>query len=273
VVIEEVNGTFDDLRLMYPLLLPLFPLIYGTSLVSLAMADGLITVTNELREWLQTKARGKVVTVVPNGANTELFHPGEAAKEMGTQPYVAYVGVMSPWQGLETMLAAASLPEWPAPVRLVLVGAGVEQGKAEAAAALNKRVIYLGRRDYREIPGILRGAMAGLSVQNTRRQSSKFGFSALKMFETLACGVPVIVTDFPGQRELVSDTGSGIVIPPDDPKALANAVQKLIGNPEMARQMGRRGREAVVREHSWQRRADDTGDAIRRAIARKVAHV
>jgi glycosyltransferase involved in cell wall biosynthesis len=272
VIIEEVNGTFEDLRLMYPLLWPLFPFIYGASLLSLLLADGVITVTNELREWLQTKANGKLITVVPNGANTELFHPGEAAKELGDQPYVAYVGVMSPWQGLETMLAAACLPQWPDSVRLVLVGAGVEQAKAAAAAVLNKRVIYLGRRDYREIPGILRGAIAGLSVQNTRRHSQKFGFSALKVFETLACGVPVIVTAFPGQRELVAETGSGIVIPPDDPEALANAVRELSGNPEAARQMGMRGREAVVREHSWQRRADDTVDAIRQAIAQKAAH-
>jgi glycosyltransferase involved in cell wall biosynthesis len=269
VVVEEVNGTFDDLRLMYPGLWPVFPLIYGVSLLCLALADGIITVTNELRQWLETKVIGKSIAVVPNGANTELFHPGEAAEEMGAEPYVAYVGAMSPWQGLETMLAAASLPEWPAAVRLVLVGSGVEQSKAEAAAAVNEKIIYLGRREYRKIPAILRGAVAGLSVQNTRRQSHKCGFSALKVFETLACGVPAIVTDFPGQRELVRDTGSGIVIPPDDPLALAKAVKRLSSNPEMAREMGRRGRDAILSGHSWQRRAESTSHAICQAIARK----
>jgi glycosyltransferase involved in cell wall biosynthesis len=93
------------------------------------------------------------------------------------------------------------------------------------------------------------------------------------MYETLACGVPAIVTDFPGQRELVISAGCGIVIPPDDPSALAKAVREMSEKPKMAREMGRLGREAVVRDHSWQRRADDTGDAIRRAIARRAAHV
>lgn len=271
-VFEEVNGTFDDLRLMYPLLLPLFPLIYVASLVSLSLADGLITVTNELRDWLQTKTKGKIISVVPNGANTELFCPGQATREMGPDPYAVFVGAMSPWQGIETMLAAIRLPQWPAPVRLVLVGTGVEQGIVEAAAALDPRILYLGHRDYQQIPAIVRGAVAGLSVQNTRRKSRKYGFSALKVFETLACGVPVIVTDFPGQREMIAGIASGIVIPPDDPIALASAVRKLNGDPEAARDMGRRGREAMVRDHSWQNRADATGNMICHVLAQKMTH-
>lgn len=271
-VIEEVNGTFDDLHLMYPRLMPLFPLIYVVSVICIALADGLITVTNELRDWLQAKIGGKVISVVPNGANTELFRPGQAAPETGPDPYVVFVGAMSPWQGIETMLAAARLPQWPAAVRLVMVGTGVEQSNVEAAAALDPRIIYLGHRDYHQIPAIVRGAVAGLSVQNTRRKSRKYGFSALKVFETLACGVPVIVTDFPGQREMIADTASGIVIPPDDPVALANAVRKLNGDPEVARDMGRRGREAVVREHSWQSRADATDNTICQVLTQKMTH-
>ncbi|HWR51661.1 MAG TPA: glycosyltransferase family 4 protein [Bryobacteraceae bacterium] len=272
-VIQEVNGTFDDLRLIYPRLWPLSPFIRGICRLCLRMADGVITVTSELRQWLQPMARGASITVVPNGANTELFHPGEPARELAGQRYVVFVGAMSPWQGLETMLAAVSLPEWPRSVRLVLVGDGVERPKAEAAAALNGAVVCLGGRNYREIPGILRGAIAGLSVQNTRRQSQRFGFSALKVFETLACGVPVIVTDFPGQREVVIDNDCGIVIPPDNPRALASAVARLTANLGAAAEMGRRGSHAVVREHSWQRRADDTIDAIESTIAERARHV
>jgi glycosyltransferase involved in cell wall biosynthesis len=169
------------------------------------------------------------------------------------------------------MLAAAGLPEWPAEVRLMLVGDGVEQSKVLSAAARNRKIHYAGRRKYTDVPAIINGAIAGLSTQNSKRNHARCGFSAVKVYETLACGKPTIVTDFPGQAELIRRYACGTVIPPDNPRALAEAVGTLYRNPEMARQMGRRGREAVVSEHSWQHRADCTAAVIRHSISSHIA--
>ena len=80
--------------------------------------------------------------------------------------------------------------------------------------------------------------------------------------KTLACGVPAIVTDFPGQADLVREGRCGLIIPDGDGDALARAVAQLAAHPEEARAMGDRGLELVRREHSWQRRAEQTDRLI-----------
>jgi glycosyltransferase involved in cell wall biosynthesis len=87
--------------------------------------------------------------------------------------------------------------------------------------------------------------------------------------ETLACGVPVIVTDFPFMVDLVRRNHCGLVIPPGDARALAEAVRYLYEHPRERVEMGRRGREAVVREHSWDIRAQATERILMEVLAKK----
>jgi glycosyltransferase involved in cell wall biosynthesis len=82
----------------------------------------------------------------------------------------------------------------------------------------------------------------------------------------MACGVPVVVADFRGQAELVRQTECGLVVPPDDPAALARAVAYLYERGEETREMGRRGRHAIETEHSWDHRAAATAAALRQLV-------
>ena len=128
----------------------------------------------------------------------------------------------------------------------------------EALASRNLRVIYLGSIPYRAVPGVVAGSIGGLVPKNNIGGHVKTGLSPLKLFETLACGVPVVVTGFPGMADLVTRNECGIVIPIDDPKALAQAVAYLYEHHEKRIKVGMRGRRAVEKEHSWAKRAEDT---------------
>jgi glycosyltransferase involved in cell wall biosynthesis len=261
--IGEVNGTIADLRLVYPRLLPIAPVIYQVCLACLRLSSSLITVTKPLAEWLRTKAGRVPVHVVPNGANTDLFRPDASPGANRAHPYVVFVGAMSPWQGIDTLLAAVDRPEWPEQVRLVFVGDGMARPAVQRAAERNARVVYYGQLPHRSISGILAASLAGLSTQNGKRgDAARYGFSAMKVFETMACGTPVIVTDFPGQGEVVREAGAGIVIQPEDAAGVASAVSFLYANPGVAAKMGARGREAAERFHTWQHRADQTDRII-----------
>jgi len=67
----------------------------------------------------------------------------------------------------------------------------------------------------------------------------------VKVFESWACGLPVISSDLPPIRPFFRDGEFGLLFPPGDPQALANAIEDLLKNPSRAEQMGRAGRQAV----------------------------
>jgi glycosyltransferase involved in cell wall biosynthesis len=93
------------------------------------------------------------------------------------------------------------------------------------------------------------------------------GMNPLKLFETLACGIPAIVTALPGQRELVTDGRCGLVVPCEDAAALARAVGTLAADPATAREMGQRGVALVRTAHSWRARAIEIDRVLRACLA------
>lgn len=263
-VVQEANGPYEDLFIAWPMTQRFARFFKWLLRSQLRWANVVIAVTPELAEWCGEEAKHSRVYVIPNAANTELFHPSASALIPLPEKYVIFFGALAPWQGINTMLKAVEDPAWPAEVKLVIAGDGVEK-RAVLRATQGGKVLYLGVLPYDHMPGVIAGSIAGLSPQNAARGRSELGLSPLKVFETLACGVPVIVTDFPGQANLVRMGECGIVIPPEDPQALAKAVAYLYHHPEERAAMGKRGRELVEREHSWDKRAEQT-DAVLRMV-------
>jgi starch synthase len=70
--------------------------------------------------------------------------------------------------------------------------------------------------------------------------------------EAMACGTAVVASRVGGIPEVVADGETGLLVPPDDPSALASALNSLLGNPGRASAMGRAGRTRAVTEFSWQ---------------------
>ena len=72
----------------------------------------------------------------------------------------------------------------------------------------------------------------------------------MSLLEAAACGKPIITTDIPGCREIVQHEENGLLVPVKDPVALANAIQRLIENPDQCKGMGAKGRKLVEEEFS-----------------------
>lgn len=70
------------------------------------------------------------------------------------------------------------------------------------------------------------------------------------LLEAASCGRSIVATDVPGCREIVRNNINGFLVPPYDPKTLADAIKILIENPELRAKMGARGREIVIAEFS-----------------------
>jgi glycosyltransferase involved in cell wall biosynthesis len=69
--------------------------------------------------------------------------------------------------------------------------------------------------------------------------------------EAMACGTPVIASDIEGIRDIIESGKSGILVPPDDPIKLAEAIQFLLDNDDIRIKFGAEGRKKVEKEFSW----------------------
>lgn len=267
-VVLEVNGPYLDLFLSWPITRALSKFFIWLMRDELKAATTLVAVTENLKAWLLSETRKRGIQVVPNAANADLFTPAARANAIGNQesPYAIFFGAFSPWQGIGVMLQAVQEADWPRDLNLMLIGDGLEASRVLKAQARISRLRYLGTQPYRSMPAWIAGSLMSLSPQ-VNDDRSKTGLYPLKVFESLACGVPVIVSDYPGMADLVRQAQCGLVIPPQDAKALAQAVSRLWKNPEERIAMGKRGRAIIEKAHNWDRRAGEIDAIIREMIA------
>jgi glycosyltransferase involved in cell wall biosynthesis len=257
-VLCEVNGPYEDLFSAWAWTRKLATVFKFLTWTQLRLAATISAVTPGLKAWVKGEVGDSLVHVIPNGANTDIFHPKAQTAIKLPEHYAVFFGSFAAWQGIETILAAVKLSIWPDSLKVVFLGDGVLKPKVDMASRSCEKVAYLGTVPYDSVPGVVAGSIGGLVPKTNMGGNVQTGLFPLKLFETLACGVPVIVTDFPGQSDVVRQHDCGLVIPPEDPQALATAVTYLYEHPEARSGMGNRGREFVAKEASWDRRAGET---------------
>jgi glycosyltransferase involved in cell wall biosynthesis len=265
VIFHEVNGSFRDVVVSYPWLTPLAGFIAWLYRLQLRRSDHVLPVTQGLAEWLRRESVQCPITVVSNAANTALFRP---LARTAAAPFVVFFGGLTKWHGVNLMADAVQHPAWPTGVELIVIGAGSKLCEILAAQKTGAPVHWLGYRPNQEIPELIAGAIAGLVPITDPSGRSSTGVLPLKLYELLACGLPAIVTDIPGQADLVREGQCGLVIAPDA-AALALAVAHLRSHPEEAKAMGARGAQFVASAHSWAARAADVNAILTACLREK----
>ncbi len=171
-------------------------------------------------------------------------------------PRVLYLGLMRPDRGFETLFAAAGLLPADLEARVRIVGELRPDSLADrvAAAPWAKRIELVGALPRAEALRELPRATIGVVVEQPRLNAFE-GWRMNKLFEYMAAGLPIVIPDAPGWREIVERHGCGVVADTGDPAAVASAIEGLLRDPDRATELGRRGRQAVVSEFSWERQA------------------
>lgn len=147
--------------------------------------------------------------------------------------------LMSAWDRLEAGGPGFRLPE---AARVLIAGEGPLRETLDTwrrRLRRPERVVILGYRD--DIASFYHE----LDVLVMPSRAEGFGLAAA---EAAACGVPVVATDASSLPEIVVHERTGLLVPPDDPTALARGVARLLGDPTAAARLGRAGREHVARE-------------------------
>jgi glycosyltransferase involved in cell wall biosynthesis len=171
------------------------------------------------RPWPATR-----VIVVPNGVDLGRFTPGAAdpalRRALGLPaggPIVGYVGRLEHGKGPDVLLAAAERLQLKVPgVALLLIGEGpLSEALTRRAAAAGVRAVFAGQRD--DVPALLR--LCDVLAVPSRQEA--FG---RVLVEAMACRVPVVATAVGGIPEVCADGFTGLLVPADDPDALATAL-------------------------------------------------
>lgn len=160
-----------------------------------------------------------------------------------------YVGNIAAIRGIRELVRACALLRTPA--RLALGGLFAEPALEREVRAYPgwSRVRALGQLDRVGVRGVLARARAGLVTLHPMR--NYLDALPVKMFEYMAAGIPVIASDIPQWRAIVDGHGCGVCVDPYDPGAIAAAIDALVAQPALARQMGERGRAAVAVHYNW----------------------
>jgi len=81
---------------------------------------------------------------------------------------------------------------------------------------------------------------------------SRYELFGIVMLEAMACGVPVVATRFGGPAEVITHGENGFLVDPTDTEELARAIEVLVCDPELRREMGHRARRIVEERYSWE---------------------
>lgn len=139
--------------------------------------------------------------------------------------------------------------------RLIIAGKPVSKQYFEM---LNRqtgwnKVHYVGKVTHDQVKSIYATALVGIVclgyVPNVGYKVGTLG--VLKLFEYMHAGLAVICTDFNLWKEIVEKEKCGLCVNPYDIEAIAKAIQYLVDNPDIAKEMGHNGRKAVEREYNW----------------------
>jgi len=232
-------------------------------------ADRLVVITEGLRErYVAAGIPAERVLVAPDGVDLARFENmpdrDEACRRIGLplgKPIVGYVGrfhTLGMSKGLDTLVeAAALLREQDIGIVLCFVGGPKEsfpvpRELAHRHGLPTDSLILVDRVPLLEVPLYMR-AFDVCAMPFPWTEHYAYYMSPLKMFEYMASGTPIVATDLPSVREVLRDGENAVLVAPDEPRALATGIERMLGSVESAARIGRRARDDVAR-HTWTER-------------------
>ena len=198
--------------------------------------------------------RGKTVSVIPYGVELDQFRPQPRTER--TPLVIGSVARLSPEKGLEYLLRAVALiyeradQQYDAKpqIEVALAGDGPSRESLEYLTAelrMDNFVRFLGEVPHEDVPAVLQS----FDIFAMPSTWEGFGVSAL---EASAMKLPVIASDVHGIPDVIVHGETGILTPPRDIEAIADAISRLAGDAELRRTMGAAGRAFVERNYRWQ---------------------
>ena len=213
------------------------------------------SISNYLSEWARTMGYPGDVVLVKNGANPndlkDVFFPeqvDEIKKELGKKPgdvFLVNTSRLVLQKGFDTIIEA--LQYLPPNIKFVAVGDGEDEPKLKDLARrlnLRGRVIFTGRVD-RSVVTLYRKA-SDIFVAPSRSEGLGNAFVS-----ALASRLPLITSGVGGIADYAVDGQTAWIVPPEDPKAIADKVKEILANPDKVHEISARARAMIEKDYDW----------------------
>jgi glycosyltransferase involved in cell wall biosynthesis len=178
-----------------------------------------------------------------------------------SKPRIGFLGRLEPVKGLDVLLDAFDLLQSPA--SLVVAGDGSER---QRLAARSERVHFLGPVDFAQVPAFLKSLDVLVLPSITILPLHKEQFGRV-LVEAMAAGVPVIGSSSGAIPEVIDD--AGLVVPERDPLSLAQAIDRVLGDPDLRQRLIDLGHQRVRTLYAWPVVAERTVELFRSAIVHR----
>ena len=252
-VVATVHAYLDRSRLM-ELSAPVLRRVWAKVGIGVAVSEAAAS-------FLRRAVPAAALEIVPNGVDVRAFADATPRDDLPDGRRILWVNRLDAQKGFPIALAAFSkvLADVPDAV-LVVVGEGKDrEALGLLTAAARERVEMRGTVPNVEVPSYL--AASEVAVSPAVGQES-FG---IVLVESMAAGVPVVATDIPGYREVVTDGVDGVLVPPRDPEARAAGLVRVLSDRDLAWGLGEAGRERA-RAFDWPLVVDRVEELYGRAI-------
>ncbi|GAB4581817.1 MAG: glycosyltransferase family 4 protein [Anaerolineales bacterium] len=213
----------------------------------------LIAITRAMGARLQALGMSAPAIVRP-GTNPARFFPSPS---FPPSPTLLTLSRLVPRKGIDTVLHTLPTLRKTFPTLNYLIGGkGPDRERLETLAndlGVAQAVKFLGFIPDEEVPALYRKATIFVMPSREDLQASSVEGFGIVFLEASACGLPVVASNSGGIAEAVREGETGLLVPPDDPSALAQALYHLLTDPGRCRRMGQAGRAWVEREMNWDR--------------------
>ena len=217
--------------------------------------DGISCVTPHLQEYIKSfGVAASKIEVLPSGVDTRLFSPGPRNNEwlaswgIGmSDPVVLFMGTIYRFSGLDVVIGGFQtvLDRHPN-ARLLVVGVGDDQPRLQQLAAdkgLKEHVIFTGFQTYALLPDIIRSC--DLCINPFELNSITRDILPTKLFQYLACGKPVLMTELPGTLPFLSGPSDGVVY--SSAETFVSKLGDLLSDRDAGARLGANALETVKR--------------------------
>jgi len=243
-------------------------------------ADRVVVVAPAFEDYLVEHWRvpREKISVVENGVETQIFSPdagSQMRREIGAEGkfVIAYIGTMGMAHGLETVIAAAAQLQHTNPeIIVMMLGEGAEKEHIVALArerGLNN-LRFVDQQPREKIPAYI--CASDVCLVPLKKSDVFKTVIPTKMLEFMSCARPVILGVDGQARTILEEAHGGLAVEPENPDALATAVRYLAANREVASELGRNGRECIVRKFSRRHTAEKYVGVLEQLLGLPQSH-
>jgi glycosyltransferase involved in cell wall biosynthesis len=228
--------------------------IEDLELFCLQHADAIVVPSDILRHLLLKKGiPEQKITKISNGAIVpqNLLKPADSPTN-----YLIYFGALQSWQGIEILLRALVLLRDKEDLFLVLCSSLKEKfsrpyQKLAEKLGIASKIIWKHQLPKNELQNWIYGAKLSIAPLTECKRNIEQGCNPLKIIESMACGVPVVASDLPVSREIITQNIDGKLVRAGRPDELARTIRMLLEEQEFCQNMGKNARQTIIEKFTW----------------------